>query len=57
LLSGVLISSAVDDVRWMDGLRGFDMPWTLVVVGIGVITVGRVLRRAVDLQDDADATI
>jgi len=57
LLSGVVVSSAVDDVGWAGGLRGFDMPWTLVVVGLGVITVGRVLRQAVDLQDDVDATI
>jgi hypothetical protein len=57
LLSGVVVSSSVDDIGWTDGLRGFDMPWTLVVVGIGVITVARVLRQAVALQDDVDATI
>jgi len=31
--------------------------WTTLVVGFGIITVGRVLRQAVELQDDVDATI
>lgn len=57
LADGVVISSAVDDVGWADGLRDFDMPWTLVLVGVGVLTVARVIRGAVALQDDVDATI
>ena len=34
-----------------------DFPVALVLVGLGAITVGRVLDRAVAIQDDADTTI
>lgn len=54
---GVVVSSAVRGVAWGDGLRNFDVPLTLVVVALGIVTVGRVLRQAVELQDEVDATI
>lgn len=55
--SGVVVSSAVRDVAWAVNLGHFDMPWTLVLVGLGVLTFARVLRLAVALQADHDATI
>jgi len=54
---GVVLSSAVRGVHWADGLLGFDVPFTLLVVALGIITVGRVLHQAVVLQDDVDATV
>lgn len=54
---GIVLSSAVHHVGWSTGLRNIDVPLTLVVVGLGVLTVSRMMRRAVVLQDDADATI
>jgi hypothetical protein len=54
---GIVISSAVDDVSWTDGLRDFDMPWTVIIAGVGVLSFSRVLRQAVELQDDVDTTI
>lgn len=38
-------------------LSGFGFPITEIVVGIGLISVGRVLGRAVILQEHEDATI
>ena len=54
---GIVLSSAIHDVGWSTGLRTADVPLTLVVVGLGVLTVSRMMRRAVMLQDEADATI
>lgn len=36
---------------------GWDVPWSVLVAGCGVITVGRVMRIGVRMQDDIDATI
>jgi len=54
---GVVVSSAVDHVSWPGTWDHIHPYWTLLVVALGIITVGRVLRQAVDLQDDVDATI
>ena len=54
---GVVVTSAVDHVGWPGTWDHIHPYWTLQVVGLGIITVGRVLRQAVDLQDDVDATI
>jgi hypothetical protein len=55
--NGVVASNAVRGLGWGTGFRHFDIPVVLVVVGLGIITVARVLLRAVVLQDDHDATI
>lgn len=54
---GIVTASAVDHTSWTDGLSRIEMPWTLLIVGTGVLTFGRVLRQAVELQDEVDATI
>jgi hypothetical protein len=54
---GVVVRSAVDDVNWWGRWDFVDISWTLVLVSFGILTVSRVLRQAVALQDDADATI
>jgi hypothetical protein len=52
-----VVSSALDGVSWTQAAHDVRPPWTLVMVGIGVLTVARVLRDATALQEDVDATI
>jgi hypothetical protein len=55
--AGLVVARGVEDQSWTVGLRTFDTPWTLVVVGLGVISVARILSRAVSMQDDLDTVI
>jgi hypothetical protein len=57
VLRGIVVSTAVENVSWTRGLGDFDMPWAVVIAGLGVITFSRVLRHAIGLQDEVDATI
>lgn len=57
IADGVVARSAVGGISWDIGLKHLDLPLTLLVVALGIITVARVLRQAVVLQDDVDATI
>jgi hypothetical protein len=57
LSDGIVLSTAVRDVSWTVGQQDFHFPLTLVLVGLAAISVGRVLDRAVAMQEDADATI
>jgi hypothetical protein len=57
IADGVVARSAVRGISWDIGLKHLDLPLTLLVVALGIITVARVLRQAVELQDDVDATI
>lgn len=54
---GIVVSSVVRGVSWTDAWLDFRASPTLILVGIGVLTVARVLRNAAALQEDVDATI
>ena len=55
--TGIVLSAAVQDVSWARGLFSADISYTLLVVAIGVLTFARILRQAVPLQDEVDATV
>lgn len=54
---GALIAQALDDEGWTVGAVGWNTSISAVIGGIGIICVGRVLARAVAMQEDLDATI
>jgi hypothetical protein len=54
---GVVVQAAVPRESWIDSLAHPGVPGALVVVSLGILTVARVLRRAVPLQEEVDATI
>ena len=54
---GVVLAAAVRDTSWTRTLYEPGISWGFVVVGVGVVTVARVLRRAVVLQEDVDETV
>ena len=54
---GLVIVRSTRNEGWTAGLSGFDMPWTLVLVGCGLLSVAQVLARAVVMQDELDAVI
>ncbi|HET6154039.1 MAG TPA: DUF2975 domain-containing protein [Marmoricola sp.] len=54
----VVLSVTVHDRPDVGSIFGsFDLPFTEIVVGLGLISMGRILSRAVLLQQDQDATI
>lgn len=55
--AGVVVEAAVRDGEWTSTLMRPDGSLGLVVVSLGILTVARVLRRAVILQEEVDATI
>lgn len=50
---GVVLEAAVRDRSWYDALSSPGISLGLVVAGLGLVTVARVLRRAVLLQERA----
>ena len=54
---GLVISNATRNHGWTAGLSGFDMPWTLLLVGCGLLSVAEVFLRAVAMQDDLDTVV
>lgn len=54
---GVVLQAAVPSRSWTDALFQPGITLGMVVASLGVITVARVLRRAVVLQDEVDATV
>jgi Ni/Fe-hydrogenase subunit HybB-like protein len=54
---GVVVAAAVRDESWTDQLLSPGISIALVVVSFGVLTFARILRRAVPLQDDVNATV
>jgi hypothetical protein len=54
---GVVVTSAVGGVSWPGTWDHIHPSWTVMLVAFGLLSVARVLRRAVALQDDVDATI
>lgn len=54
---GVVVSQAVKGVDWHDQLWGPDLSFVLIVTALGVLTMARVLARAVPLQEEVDATV
>jgi hypothetical protein len=54
---GVVVSAAVKGVGWAQYLFQPQLNVTTVIVALGVITFARVLRWAVPLQEEVDATV
>ncbi|MCW2794453.1 MAG: hypothetical protein JWO76_3551 [Nocardioides sp.] len=54
---GVVLAGAVHGLHWYDELTPPHLPYALVVVALGVLTFSRILRTAVPLQEEVDATI
>jgi hypothetical protein len=54
---GVVVQAAVPSRSWTDALFDPRITIGMVVASLGVITVARVLRRAVLLQGEVDATV
>lgn len=55
LAKGLLLSTMVEGKGWADGPAYVSI--ASVIGALGIVTVGRILQRAVELQDEADATI
>ena len=55
--AGVVVEAAVRRGQWTDLLGHPSGSLGLVVVSFGILTVARILRRAVALQEEVDATI
>jgi hypothetical protein len=53
----VVVTAAVPAAGWADMLSRPGMPIALALVALGVLTVARILRRAVVLQEEVDATV
>lgn len=54
---GVVVAQAVNGADWYDLLWGPDLSLVLVITALGVLTMARVLARAVPLQEEVDATV
>ena len=54
---GLILQTSVRGETWHGQLDSPDVSFTLVVVALGVLTFARMLRWAVALQDEVDATI
>ncbi|WP_193612545.1 DUF2975 domain-containing protein [Nocardioides lijunqiniae] len=54
---GVVVEAAVRGGTWTGQLFHPGISVSLVVVSLGVLSVARVLRRAVPMQDELDATV
>ncbi|NYD40244.1 DUF2975 domain-containing protein [Nocardioides panaciterrulae] len=54
---GVVISAAVRHQSWVRELTHPHISLVLVVVGVGILTFARILRLAVPLQEEVDATV
>lgn len=54
---GVVVAQAVRGTDWYEPLSGPDLSLVLVITALGVLTMARVLARAVPLQEEVDATV
>lgn len=57
LAGGVVLQAAVEGETWLGGIFDLSTSWSALLVGIGLITIGRVLGQAALMQADVDATI
>lgn len=55
IAKGLLLGTMVEGKGWADGPPYISVP--ALIGALGVVTVGRVLARAVELQNDADTTV
>ena len=53
----VVVAQAVRGTDWYEPLSGPDLSLVLVITALGVLTMARVLARAVPLQEEVDATV
>lgn len=55
LAEGQLLSAMLDDADWGSGSFGMSVPG--IIGAYGLVSIGRIMQRAANLQDDTDATI
>jgi len=53
----LVLDAAVAGELWFGHLLDWDFPWTLFIVGVGLVSTARVIAYARELQDDVDRTI
>lgn len=55
IAKGLLLSTMIEGKGWASGPTHLSVP--SIIGALGIVTVGRILQRAVELQDEADATV
>ena len=53
----LVLDAAVAGELWYSHLLDWDFPWTVFIVGVGLVSTARVIGYARELQDDVDRTI
>lgn len=53
----LVLDAAVAGELWYSHLLDWDFPWTVFIVGVGLVSTARVIAYARELQDDVDRTI
>lgn len=54
---GIVLDAVVRGVEWHDNLLAWDFPWTVLIAGVGLVSMAKVVAYARLLQDDVDGTI
>jgi hypothetical protein len=54
---GIVHDAAVRGVSWHDDLLDWDLNWTALIVGVGLVSMAKVMAYARLLQDDVDGMI
>lgn len=53
----LVVDAAIEGELYYGHLFNWDFPWTVFIVGVGLVSTARVLAYARHLQDDVDRTI
>jgi hypothetical protein len=53
----LVLDAAVAGELWYTHLLSWDFPWTVFIVGVGLVSTAKVMAYAGELQDDVDRTI
>lgn len=53
----LVLDAAIEGELWSGHLLNWDFPWTLFIVGVGLVSTAKVIGYARLLQDDVDRTI
>jgi hypothetical protein len=53
----LVLDAAVAGELWFSHLLDWDFPWTVFIIGVGLVSTARVIGYARELQDDVDRTI
>lgn len=53
----LVLDAAIAGELWYTHLLDWDFPWTVFIVGVGLVSTAKVMAHARELQDDVDRTI